>query len=214
MQLIIDDISSETPDRLLAAANFLTALAGKQSNLAYPAAPAPISAAGASAPTPVAPPPAAPVTDEDDTSNDSPPDVDAKGFAWDGRIHSSSKALNKDGTWRYMRGADKAEIDRVEAELRGAPPVPPAAAADAPPPPPAPIPAEALPVPPAPPSVNGGSLFKRLNDLKKAGKLDEATVQTALDTVGLASMADLLKSKDSALFAQLSEVIDSLAGEA
>src|SRR5690606_1224104 len=52
-------------------------------------------------------------------------DTDKNGLAWDARIHSSSKALNSDGTWRYMRGVDKDLIPVVEAELRGA--VPPMA---------------------------------------------------------------------------------------
>lgn len=44
---------------------------------------------------------------------------DADGIKWDKRIHSSSKELNKDGTWRKRRGVDDALVKQVEAELRG-----------------------------------------------------------------------------------------------
>lgn len=49
------------------------------------------------------------------------PVLDAKWIPWDARIHSSSKELNKDGTWRKRRGIDDALIAQVEAELRGKP---------------------------------------------------------------------------------------------
>lgn len=48
-----------------------------------------------------------------------PADLDSSGLPWDERIHSSSKAQNADGTWRYKRGGDLDERKRVEAELRG-----------------------------------------------------------------------------------------------
>jgi hypothetical protein len=85
------------------------------------------------------------------------PDVDARGFPWDERIHAGGKSLNKDGSWRYRRGTDEATIKQVEAELRDGstparatggvlPPSPPAAMPDAPE---ATAPAAALPFPPA-----------------------------------------------------------------
>lgn len=46
---------------------------------------------------------------------------DADGIKWDKRIHSSSKELNKDGTWRKRRGVADELVRSVEAELRGAP---------------------------------------------------------------------------------------------
>jgi hypothetical protein len=69
-----------------------------------------------------------------------PPDVDAKGMPWDKRIHSRTKALKADGTWRSRRGVDAEVVKQVEAELTGAPPAPPVAEVPAPPPaPPAPV---------------------------------------------------------------------------
>lgn len=46
-------------------------------------------------------------------------EVDSNGFRWDGRIHSSSKVRNNDGTWKKRKGVDKAVIAQVENELRG-----------------------------------------------------------------------------------------------
>ncbi|YP_010684639.1 hypothetical protein PQZ67_gp68 [Escherichia phage ZCEC13] len=54
-----------------------------------------------------------------------PPTTDSTGTPWDERIHSTSKALNADGTWRLRRkpkGMDEeqwaATIQRVQDELR------------------------------------------------------------------------------------------------
>lgn len=54
-----------------------------------------------------------------------PPTADSNGTPWDERIHSTSKALNADGTWRLRRkpkDMDEAEwattIQRVQDELR------------------------------------------------------------------------------------------------
>lgn len=114
------------------------------------------------------------------------PDFDSRGFPWDERIHTGTKATNADGTWRNKRGVDKDLIAAVEAELRGEPAAPaaapvsgdgsaasiPAPAPTAPPPPPppaAPVATESgvaaaapvtseIPNPPAPaaPVVAGG----------------------------------------------------------
>lgn len=68
-----------------------------------------------------------------------PPATDSAGMPWDARIHSESKALNADGSWRKRRGVDDATVAAVTAELTATAgqPVP----NDAPPPPP-PVPAE------------------------------------------------------------------------
>lgn len=55
------------------------------------------------------------------TENSAVSALDSRGLPWDARIHASSKALTKDGSWRYKRGAEQSEIDAVEAELRGKP---------------------------------------------------------------------------------------------
>jgi len=85
-------------------------------------------------------------------------EMDAEGLPWDVRIHSSSRALNVDGTWRVKRNLDKDVLAKVRAELLAtavpeAPPSDPAVFATPPPPettgPPAP-PAPETTGPPAP----------------------------------------------------------------
>lgn len=53
---------------------------------------------------------------------------DSAGLPWDKRIHAETRARNADGTWRQRRNLDPAAKAAVEAELRGAPPMPPTAA--------------------------------------------------------------------------------------
>lgn len=43
--------------------------------------------------------------------------LDSRGFPWDARIHAGAKSKNKDLSWRYKPGVDKALIPKVEAEL-------------------------------------------------------------------------------------------------
>ena len=45
-------------------------------------------------------------------------ETDAKGLPWDERIHASSKAKTKDGSWRTKRGVDEKFLADVEFELR------------------------------------------------------------------------------------------------
>lgn len=67
------------------------------------------------------------------------PALDGRGYPWDDRIHSESKALlaKAPNGWKLRRGVDPALVEQVEAELRaqgfGAPK--PAAAVIVPPPP-------------------------------------------------------------------------------
>lgn len=53
---------------------------------------------------------------EEDTPSDGL-GLDSRGFPWDARIHAGAKSKNKDLTWRYKPGVDKALIPKVEAEL-------------------------------------------------------------------------------------------------
>lgn len=43
--------------------------------------------------------------------------LDSRGVPWDERVHSSSKATNKDGSWRTRRGIEPAQLAKIEAEL-------------------------------------------------------------------------------------------------
>lgn len=71
--------------------------------------------------------------------------LDSRNIPWDERVHSSSKAFNKDGTWRLKRGVDDALVKAVEADLKNVDLM--ATIAVVPPPPVVP----AAPVPAAPP---------------------------------------------------------------
>lgn len=59
--------------------------------------------------------------DDDGPTNDTPPELDVRGYPWNKRIHASSKVINKDGTWRYRRNTSQDVIDAVEAELKAMP---------------------------------------------------------------------------------------------
>jgi len=77
--------------------------------------------------------------------------VDADGLPWDPRIHSSSKQIVADGTWRKRRNTAKELFAEVEAELRGLSAVDAPVDAPIPPPPPPPPPAAVAFANPAPP---------------------------------------------------------------
>lgn len=54
---------------------------------------------------------------DDDQPADDAPTHDKGGIVWDQRIHSSSRALNEDGTWRKRRGVSDVLYASVMAEL-------------------------------------------------------------------------------------------------
>jgi hypothetical protein len=60
--------------------------------------------------------PVAPVP-TDNVTPTNPADADSRGFPWDERIHSSSKAKNADGTWRQRRGVSGVLVAEIEREL-------------------------------------------------------------------------------------------------
>lgn len=62
-------------------------------------------------------PPAPPAAAQPAAQTDSVP-VDKNGLPWDVRIHSGSRAVVTDGTWRMKRNLDPALQASVEAELR------------------------------------------------------------------------------------------------
>lgn len=149
-------------------------------------------------------------------------ELDVHGLPWDARIHSSTKALNKDKTWRFKKNLDETSKAAVTAELRqimGAPavtaPSPPApeptiaqALAVVPPPPaadPAPAPAPpAAPVAPAPPppavapTADFVGMMTRLTPLQAANpeKLATPIVVGFVQQLGLTQISDLLKRPD------------------
>lgn len=50
--------------------------------------------------------------------NPNAPQFDTAGISWDERIHSKTKALTNDGTWRKKRGVTAADVTAVEVELK------------------------------------------------------------------------------------------------
>lgn len=185
--------------------------------------------------TPPPPPPSANVQGDSNTSGV----LDKNGLPWDERIHSSSKNMNADGTWRYLRGGDVDVRATVEAELRAnlattetppAPPAPPAAENGKdvpPPPPPPPAPAAAADAPPPPPpvvepqadaapaGVTAAVVFKRINELKAAKRLDQDDINAALSSVNVESLAVFMKlAKDDVKLPELVlGALNTIAGE-
>lgn len=89
----------------------------------FPSAPV-AEPAGRVPETSVSTPPAVPAPPQADVPSApaaamNPADVDKHGLPWDARIHSGTKAVNADGSWRQRRGLNDPElVKRVEAELR------------------------------------------------------------------------------------------------
>jgi hypothetical protein len=130
--------------------------------------------------------------------------LDKTGLPWDERIHSGSRAQNKDGTWRLRKGVAEMTVKAVERELReGMANAQPASAAApaAPPAPPAPeappAPAAAPAAPPAP-AASGAPLdfpgiVTRVVKLQGEGKLTQTDLTAHAAAIGLAAFADLAR---------------------
>jgi len=139
------------------------------------------------------------------------PKLDSDGLPWDQRIHSASRAVNADGTWRQRRGVDQAVLDQVRAELKQtmsvpAPLAPPPPVVAPPPPPivPAP-PVQAPDGPPSPPLSSNSApvdpsgyvtLLTRLATDKANGVLSAELVDTAVAQLGLPTLASLVARPD------------------
>ena len=121
-------------------------------------------------------------------------EVDSAGVVYDPTIHSSSRAKNKDGTWRNRRG--------------GAAPAAPAV----PPPPPAvdvvPVKAWAPPPPPADAPLEGtGPAFRDIVKRITQRNLPKETVQTLLSAVGVESLTALIDRP--ALFPEFLRMVEA-----
>lgn len=114
--------------------------------------------------------------------------IDKNGLPWDARIHSETRSMNKDGTWRNKRGVDPALIAHVEAELRGVPTPPTPAEAFGAIPPTMPPLQDAIPAPSvsnAAPLGNYLSLVQKVTAARAAGKLTDDEIKTACLAVGI-----------------------------
>lgn len=157
---------------------------------------------------------AADIASEPKAPAPAPGHIDKDGLPWDGRVHSDTRKLNADGTWRMRRNLDPAVKAAVYAEYRGAPKAPPQYPA-APPAPPAantapPPPANTV-VPPSPmpvpnglpvgvpntgnatvvPASNFRELIAKINQNIATGRLTQTQVTEACTEVGAASVTEL-----------------------
>jgi hypothetical protein len=89
-----------------------------------------------------------PEPDESKLSSDGPVleissvSVDSSGLPWDARIHSASRSLNADGTWRAKRGLNtdaKVQVEKELHQVMSIPSPPQPQQTQVPPPPPASI---------------------------------------------------------------------------
>lgn len=143
---------------------------------------------------PVPPVSIAPKQDSEDAS------VDSTGLPWDERIHSSTKALNKDGTWKKRRGVPELTVDKVEAELRGVavddtpapamPQLPPLPQQQATPP--------AMPqLPPIPQQTRDfNNALTRIQSGFKDGKMNANTIKEISEALGVSSITDINGNED------------------
>lgn len=179
-----------------------------------PPVPPEVGAATPPAASPPALPPAAPAPAPAAPAAPTPPasgapslTLDKAGLPWDHRIHSSTRAIIGDGTWRQKRNLDPALKAQVEAELRQAMTagVPPGAAPAAPPAPPA--------APPAPGAATFSSLMQLISPLIDAGKLTNLEQTTTLGKYQLANLFQLatLEKAQPAVFASIAADFTALA---
>ena len=118
------DVGKDAPLPTRAALTFGAAPAPSTAAVEAPAIVAPTSMpvpvvppVPAPLPVPAVPVPVVPAAPSSPAAAGTPP-VDTAGLPWDVRIHASSKALLKDGTWRQKRDTNPAVLAQVEAELR------------------------------------------------------------------------------------------------
>jgi hypothetical protein len=150
--------------------------------------------------------------------------LDSKGFPWNERIHSSSKELNKDGSWRKKRGIDDATVAQVEGELQQlmaipSPTLSPAPGAAALPSAPVSAPIMAAspsvlppPPPPVPPTADAQqgfiNLYGKTMAAIGAGKLTMEQLNMILAADGIAGLPLLAARLD--LVPKISSMIDGL----
>lgn len=115
------------------------------------------------------------------------------GLPWDERIHSSSRAINADGTWRYRKNVPDETKRSVEAELRGLVQAPQLTEADLP------LAAPAVPVPPTPPTppVPTGALQRTYSDVVNLIMARKVQPDTYVAILGM-SLPDFAKHVISA----------------
>ena len=134
-------------------------------------------------------------------------ETDASGRVWDARIDSSSKAKNKDGTWKARRGVDPAVREQVLAEILAGPATetPPAGPGTEPDPATvfggagnAPAPEGGTPAPEAPATEGWDwpTLLAKMGEKSSAGTLNQDKVLAFLSANGVESVPLLATRPD------------------
>jgi hypothetical protein len=147
--------------------------------------------------------------------------LDTAGLPWDARIHTGSRAMNADGSWRRKRGVDEATIATVEGELKALMSVPVEPASNVLPFTPAPsvhietspIPevaqASAVPAPPPPPPTDPFiGLIERISSLVGAKAITMEQAQAAIVAAGGVSLPLMVSRPD--LIPQVLSAINAL----
>lgn len=156
--------------------------------------------------------------------------IDAFGIPWDARIHSSTKGMNKDGSWSRRRNTPDDVFDKVMKELQGAGETmvepnaaeafAPEAPAEpvAPPPPPAPTETAASPVPPPPPAPTASAdpitfpkLMVKITKAQTAQTIDAAKVIEFLGMFGLSAVKELASAPAETIQA-VNDLVDAHVG--
>jgi len=117
------------------------------------------------------------------------PAHDSDGSYWDAEIHSSSKAMNKDGTWKKKKVFNKTELPDVKLRtatsddhLSPNPIIDEAIVASVPPPPPAPVESAV--------AMSYADFVKQVSEKLSKGKT-MSDVSTIIHSLGYASIGDL-----------------------
>ena len=106
------------------------------------------------------------------------PEKDAQGVVWDARIHASTRNMNKDGTWKRLRGCDDVLFAQVMGELTGVTAQRPAPVIE-------PTPTPVTPPPPAPPAATDAiTTFPQLMTAITSKGIPAPTVITTVREVG------------------------------
>lgn len=168
MTTITIDLTDD-PNILREVGKLLATLAGEGALVPYVALPVQMPPI-----PPVAPAPSVPAS--------------ASTVAWDARIHSASKEVNKDGTWRQRRNLDAAVLASVLAENTAALTEHTATLTESTPDPDAEDDLEPYPNSNPQPPLSFQELLLIVSSRMKAGDLSPATIATACDVIGLGGM--------------------------
>lgn len=118
-------------------------------------------------------------------------ELDDENIPWDERIHTRSRALDLNGRWKTKHTVKKSDIEKIKNQIR--------------------VKVIDVPPPPGPVEITYPALVTRLMKLIGEGRVNHASVQDVIKSVGLGSLADLGKHPE--LVARVSKGIDLMLQE-